>query len=184
MKKNIYLVGFMGAGKSTIGKQLAKETGRKFIDTDREIEKKFSMSINAIFEKEGEAFFRAEEKKLAFSIAEKSNMIVSAGGGTINDDEIFEKFRSSGIMICLYAGKSELISRLKRTNKRPVLKGGNIEDKVSSLLEERNRIFRKIPIRIDTTDKTPREVVKKLIDLFKIRESVLFKIQGQEIDIS
>ena len=184
MKKNIYLVGFMGTGKSTIGSQLAKETGRRFIDTDREIERRLSMSVSAIFEKEGEQFFRREEKKLAFEIAGSSNLIVSTGGGTIMDPEILERFRATGIMICLYAGKSELIARLRRTNKRPTLRGGNLEDKITRLLEERNRIFREIPIKINTTSKTPREVVWKLLDLLKIRDGILDKLQNQDIDIS
>lgn len=184
MKKNIYLVGFMGTGKSTIGKQLARVTGRKFIDTDKELERRFEMSVNAIFEKKGEIFFREEEKKLAFELALQANMVVSAGGGTIMDPDTFETFKATGIMICLYADREELVMRLKRTNKRPTLKGADIEEKIHRLIEERDKIFTKIPIKVDTTNMTPREVVQKLMQLFKIRQNVLDKLQNQYINIS
>ena len=183
MKKNIYLTGFMGTGKSTVGKQLAKATGKKFIDTDREIEKKFSMSVNSIFDKKGESFFRQEEKKLVEELSKKSNMVISTGGGTIVDSENFEKLKSTGIMICLCTEKEELITRLKRTNKRPYLRGGNIEEKINKILAEREEVFNKIKIRVNTTNMTPREVVNKLLSLLKIKQDILFKSQYMEEEI-
>lgn len=174
----------MGTGKSTIGKQLAKLTGRKFIDTDKAIEKKMSMSVNMIFDKKGEDFFRSEEKALAISLASKFNLVVSTGGGTITDPQIFELFKKTGIMVCLIADRNELVTRLKRTNKRPALRGGEIEEKIDKLLLERECIFKKIPIKLNTTNLTPREAVLKLINLFKISQNILDKLQHQYIDIS
>lgn len=183
MKKNIYLAGFMGTGKSTVGKQLARATGKKFIDTDREIEKKFSMSVNSIFDKKGEDFFRQEEKKIIDELSKKSNMVVSTGGGTLVDYENFDKLKSTGIMICLCTDKEELITRLKRTNKRPHLRGGNIEEKINKILAEREEIFKKIKIRVNTTHMTPREVVNKLLSLLKIKQDILFKTQFMDDNI-
>ena len=86
-------------------------------------------------------------------------------------------------MICLCTDKEELITRLKRTNKRPHLRGGNIEEKINKILAEREEIFKKIKIRVNTTHMTPREVVNKLLSLLKIKQDILFKTQFMEDNI-
>ncbi len=184
MRKNIYLVGFMGTGKSTIGRELAKVTGRRFIDMDTELEKRLNMSVNKIFDTEGEEFFRDRERELAFELIEKSNYVVSTGGGTIMDEEIYAAFKSSGIMICLVADRAELIERLKRTSKRPHLRVSDIDKKVEELLRERGVVFDSVPIKINTSDMTPMEVVSKLVKLFKIRQNILDKLTNQQIEIT
>ena len=183
MGKNIYIVGFMGTGKSTIGKELARATGRRFLDMDRAIEQKFSMSINAIFDNYGEDFFRNEERELAFELVKKNNFVVSTGCGTIMDKDIYRAFRDSGIMVCLVTKKQELVERLVRTHKRPVLRVDAVEDKIDELLKERSLVFNSIPIKVDTTDIAPMEIVRKLVKLFKIRDNLLFKLENRNIEI-
>lgn len=184
MKKNIYLVGFMGTGKSTIGKELARLIGRKFIDMDEMIEKRLGMSINEIFEKKGETFFREEEKKLAVELSDTNNRIIATGGGTINDKETRELFSQTGILICLIADKGNLVTRLKRTDKRPMLRGEKMEEKVSDLLDERKEIYEKIPLKVNTTNLSPKEAAIKIVNLFKVRQKILDQLQNQYIVIS
>jgi len=183
-KQNIYLVGFMGTGKSTIGKELAQRLGRKFLDMDQVLEKRLGMTISEIFEKKGQAFFRAEEKKLAFELVQTGNQVISTGGGTIADEDVKEAFRRSGLLICLFADKDNLISRLQRTDKRPLLKGESIEKRVETLLAERKELYDKIPFKVNTTNLSPKEAAAKIVNLLRILKTKLDQIHDQYIIIS
>lgn len=184
IKMNLYLAGFMGTGKSTIGKELAKLLGRQFIDMDSLLEKKLGMTVKEVFEKKGEAFFRQEEKQLAIELSATANKIVACGGGTILDPDVYRAFSKSGLVMCLFTDKDQLIQRLERTSKRPLLQGAPVEEKVDELLKERTKIYEKITIRVNTTDLTPKDAAKKIIDLLKTRQRILDKLQSQYIVIS
>jgi shikimate kinase len=181
--RNIYIVGFMGTGKSTIGKELAQEMGRKFLDMDVVLEKRFGKSINEIFNEKGEDFFREEEKKLAFELADTYNQVIATGGGTITIEGVKELFSRTGILICLFADKSNLISRLQRTDKRPMLKGDSLETRIDALMDERREIYEKIPFRVNTTNLSPKEAAKKIVNLFGLRQRALDQLQNQYIII-
>jgi len=183
-KQNIYLVGFMGTGKSTIGKELARLLGRKFLDMDLVIERRLGMTVSEIFEKRGQEFFREEEKKLAFELVQAGNQVISTGGGTIANEDIKAAFKRSGLLICLFAEKNNLISRLQRTDKRPLLKGESIEKRVETLLEERKELYDKIPFRVNTTNLSPKEAAVKIVNLLKILKTKLDQIHDQYIIIS
>ena len=182
-RRNIYLVGFMGTGKTTIGRELARVTGRKFMDTDLELERRLGMSVNQIFDTQGEEFFRKQEKDLAHEIAESANKIIATGGGTIVDPEIFSLFSSSGLLICLYTRQDDLVDRLERTDKRPMLRG-DVKDRVKQLMEERKRIYDQVKIRVDTTHLTPLSAARKIHDLLNTRQRILDELQNQYIELS
>ena len=184
LKRNVYLAGFMGTGKSTIGKELAKLLGRKFIDVDDAMEKRFGMTVNEIFASHGEEFFRVEEKKLALELAESHNRVVATGGGTILDPDVREAFHNTGLMICLFTTKDELVKRLERTSKRPLLKGSSVQERVEELMRQREEIYAKISIRVNTTNLTPQEAARKIVDLLRTRQRILDKLQSQYIVIS
>jgi shikimate kinase len=186
MKKNIYLAGFMGTGKSTVGRELARLMGKKFIDMDALLEERLGMSINEIFDTQGEEFFRDKELELAQELSQTKNRVVATGGGTILIDEIRDIFSDSGLIICLIADKEQLISRLRRTDKRPLLRGDpeKIAQKVERLLEDRKNIYFKIPIRVDTTNLTPQEAARKIIETLKMRIRILDKLHNQYILIT
>ena len=122
-RNNLYLVGFMGTGKTTIGRELAKVMGRKFLDTDQVLEKRFGKSVNQIFADEGEKVFRDAERALALELAETENKVVGTGGGTIMDPISLEAFQKSGLLLRLYTRETNLINRLKRTSKKPTTPG-------------------------------------------------------------
>lgn len=173
----------MGTGKSTIGKELARLLGRQFLDMDQLLEKRLGMTIKDVFGERGEEFFRREEKKLAFEIAKTNNKVIATGGGTIIDEDIRASFSQNGILICLFTDKDSLITRLKRTDKRPMLKG-DVERKVERLLEERKEIYDNIPLKVDTTNLSPKDAAEKIVDLFKVRQKVLDQLRDQYITIS
>jgi shikimate kinase len=183
-KRNIYLAGMMGTGKSTIGRELARLLGRKFVDVDQALEARFSMTVNEIFAHHGEDFFRDEEKKLALELAETHNRVVATGGGTILDPDVRQAFTTGGLMICLFTQRDELVKRLERTSKRPLLKGAPVQERVEELMRERAAVYEKIAIRLNTTDLTPTEAARKIIDLLKTRQKILDQLQTQYIVIT
>ncbi len=118
---NIFLVGPMGSGKSSLGKKLAKSLDKKFIDTDKEIEKKENKTINEIFENEGEKYFREKEKEFLINIPNNLNMIIATGGGIVTDQENREKLKENRV-IFLNASVERQSKRTSRSDKRPLLK--------------------------------------------------------------
>lgn len=182
-KRNIYLVGFMGTGKSTIGRELGRVMGRKFIDIDQELEKRFGCTVSEMFKQHGEAWFREKEQELCLEISASSSRVVATGGGSMLNPVNFEAFEKSGLMICLYTQRECLIERLERTDKRPLLQDGDIAERVDSLLEERRGLYDKIKIRIDTTNYTPLETAKRIAELLKARARILDKLCSRYIDL-
>lgn len=183
-RRNIYLAGFMGTGKSTVGRELARVMGRKFVDLDLELEFRLGMPIPRIFEEQGEAWFREQERQLALEMAQTANRVVATGGGTLMAPEVFTAFQSTGLLVCLYTRREDLIQRLERSDRRPLLRGGDVPAKVDRILAERMAVFERIKIRIDTTELTPMETARKIADLLNTRQRILDRLQEQYIDLS
>lgn len=176
----------MGTGKTTIGRELAKTMGRKFIDIDLELEKRFGMSVNEIFAKHGEQAFRQKEEELALELAAVNNRVVSTGGGTILNPVILKAFQSTGTLICLYTHRDDLVDRLQRTDKRPLLKSqtpDEVGQKVDRLLEERREVYGQVKVRIDTTNLTPMTAARKIHELVTMRARVMEEMESS-IDLS
>ena len=186
-KRNIYLVGFMGTGKTTIGRELGRSMGRKFQDVDIELERRLAMSVNEIFAAHGEEYFRQKEEELALELAATTNRVIAAGGGTILNPRVFEAFQGSGTLICLYTRREDLVGRLQRTDKRPVLHSETPEEvaqKVERLLEERKDVYGRVRIRIDTTNLTPMTAARKIHELLSMRQRVMDHIEHPSIELS
>lgn len=184
IRRNIYLAGFMGTGKSTVGRELARVTGRKFVDLDLELERRIGMPIPRIFEEHGEPWFREQERNLSLEMAETANRVVATGGGTLMVPEVFDAFQASGLLVCLYTRREDLIQRLERSDRRPLLRGGDVPAKVDRIMAERAAIFERIKIRVDTTELTPMETARKIADLLNTRQRILDRLQEQYIDLS
>ena len=165
-KKNISLIGLMGSGKSMIGKHLAKEFGLKFYDSDVEIEKITKKSINLIFEEYGEPYFREIESKVCLNLLNEKNCIISLGGGAILDKKIRNKIKSDSYCIYLKVKIDELIQRLKRTTRRPLLKNVDVELKIDTLYKNRKIYYNKANLIIENNgnkNETLDIIKKKLI---------------------
>lgn len=182
-KRNIYLAGFMGTGKSTIGRELARVLGRKYIDVDSELEQRYGSAISEMFASHGEAWFRARERELCLEIADTGNRVVATGGGTLLNDEVFAAFQDSGLILCLYAQRDCLLERLSRNDKRPLLREGDLEERVDNLLKQRQALYDRIRIHVDTTNLTPMETARKIADMLKTRQRILDQLLDQYIDL-
>lgn len=161
---NIYLVGFMGSGKSTVGKILAEKLKMEFIDVDQLIEKEEGMKIADIFEKKGEKYFRNLEKKKIKDLTKEKNLVISTGGGLGADKENMDLMKKTGLVVWLDVSLDEILKRCKGDRNRPLLNQDH--EKIKKLYEERKPIYRTAHIRIKTDDKEPEEIVEEITDVY------------------
>lgn len=165
--KNIVLTGFMGTGKTEIGRELSNILGWKLIDIDDEIVKAQNSSINDIFSKSGEQVFRDLETEMIRKTTGKNNIIISTGGGAIVRQENLDLLSSSGIIVCLTARPETIIDRTSKSSKRPLL---NVEDplgRIKDLMESRKPFYEKADLMIDTEAKTPLQIAKEILEDIK-----------------
>jgi shikimate kinase len=168
MTRNIILVGPMGAGKTTIGKQLAQQLGREFFDSDRVIEEHTGANIPLIFELEGEEGFRKREKNMILELTNKEDIVLATGGGVVLDPDNRKQLAKSGFVIYLNAPLSQLISRTSKDKNRPLLQTEDPHKKMEEILAVRDPLYREVADAIVETDGSPvRNVVKKLMSLVK-----------------
>ncbi len=152
--KRVVLMGFMGAGKSTVGKYLAKELGCTLIDTDQRIEEQQGRKINQIFEMDGETAFRDMETGLLKELKnQKGDLVLSIGGGMPVREENRKLLQEIGTVIYLKTSKEEIIRRVEKNQDRPLLQGGNLEEKVDSLMKAREDIYIQTAQIVLVTDK-------------------------------
>lgn len=170
MKKNVVLVGFMGTGKSVVGRSLAATLGRPFIDMDELIESRAGKPIPRIFAEEGEPRFRGMERELTRELAGERGRVIAAGGGIVLDGRNIMEFSRSGLVVCLFASKEELLRRLAASTNRPLLANGSMEQKISGLLDERRHLYEAIPCSVDTSGLTIEEVADKILALLRENE--------------
>jgi shikimate kinase len=166
---NIYLIGFMGSGKTTIAKKISKSLNLKFLDTDKEIEKKTRSSINDIFNKKGELFFRQEEKKIVNEIINLENTVISTGGGLPCFNKNIDILNKSGCTIYLKCDKELLYNRLLVDKKnRPLIKGFNhkeLKKYINNLLIKREKIYNKSKYTIVCNDLKTNELLRQINSL-------------------
>jgi shikimate kinase len=158
----------MGVGKTTVGKLLAKKLDYDFIDMDIEIEKKEGITIKEIFQIQGEEKFRQLETCLVKELSEKDRTIIACGGGTIANPDNAEILQKTSKMVFLTASIEEIIKRTSHDNIRPLLNVKNPVKIVAELYEKRKPVYKKYAEAIvDTTGKTPKEVVEILLDVLR-----------------
>ena len=165
--KNIILMGFMGAGKTTIGKKLSKALNWEFIDTDAYIEEEQGRKISDIFAEDGEMAFRDMETDLLKRLQNGENQFVlSIGGGMPVREENRALLRNLGMVVYLKTSKEEIIRRVSGDKNRPLLQGGDLEEKVTNLMNARECIYIETAhVEIVTDGKTPEQVVKEIQDI-------------------
>ena len=170
MKGNIILTGFMGTGKTSLGKLLANRLGRGFVDLDQKIERETKMTITEIFAKHGEEYFRELEKKAVAELSERKNLVIATGGGTVKDPENIRLLKNSGIIICLTTEPEEIFNRTVRQGERPVLDNGGEQrlDTIKKLLAERQKFYEQSDYTVDTTDWSPLQIMNDICDRFKL----------------
>lgn len=165
----IILIGFMGSGKSSVGKELSKKTGYKLLDSDTCIEEKKKKSINEIFKDDGEQAFRDMESEFlkALALSEES-FILSTGGGMPCFNDNAKLIKEIGKSFYLMASPDSIMERLKNDTSRPLLRDGNRYEKINSLLSKREEYYKKAAdVIIETDGKTVNEITGEIIGLIK-----------------
>lgn len=165
--KNIILVGFMGAGKTAVGKILAKLLKRRFVDLDEMIEEREGMPIAEIFATRGEPYFRKAEKDIVKEASSLTGVVTGTGGGAVIDKENIVNLKSSGIIFYLDASPDKILERTKGHTHRPLLNVSDPREKISDLLAKRAEFYAQADHRIDTNNLSVDEVAKKIISLLK-----------------
>ncbi|QJC33808.1 shikimate kinase AroK [Enterobacteriaceae endosymbiont of Donacia provostii] len=170
-KRNIFLIGPMGAGKSTIGRHLANLLKMDFFDSDQEIERRTGADINWVFDVEGEKGFRKREKKIIDEITQKQGIVLATGGGSIQSKETRKILSSRGIVVYLKTTIEKQLSRTKRDKKRPLLKNKQNQlarEILENLAKKRNYLYDEIAdIIIKTDEQSAKVVANQLIHLLE-----------------
>lgn len=166
---NIFLVGPMGAGKSTVGRHLARLLRKTFVDCDRELEEHTGARISIIFELEGETGFRKRERSMLEQLTARDGIVLATGGGAVLDPDNRALLRNRGFNIYLDAPLELLVERTSRDRKRPLLQTEDRTDRIRTLLAERDPLYREVADMIVASDRrsaklVAREILRRLKD--------------------
>lgn len=166
-EKNIVITGFMGTGKTTIGRMLAERLARPFTDMDDLLETEFGKPIARVFAEEGEAAFRNAEAQLCAALAARPGAVISTGGGALVTAQNRETLASTGLIVCLTATADAILARVDNGDERPLLAGDPAERhaRVAKLMAARSRAYGAIPHQVNTTGLTPSQVVDGILDI-------------------
>jgi shikimate kinase len=170
---NLYLVGFMGTGKTTVGRAAAQRLGFASLDSDHEIERRTGRSVSDIFATEGEAAFRRMEREFVESGHPAGRAVIACGGGLVVQPGVSEALREKGVVICLHASLETILARAARQNNRPLLQVADPAERVRALFAERDPIYRRTGTLVLTDGRPLREVVAHVLRVWT-RESVDF----------
>lgn len=174
MKSSIALIGFMGTGKTTVGKLLAGKLLKKFIELDAEIEKKTGKTISDIFRENGEEYFRGLEAEAVKEIGGKKNLVIACGGGIILKAENIFRLKQECVIVCLSASPDIILQRVSGDNNiRPLLDVADRGKKIKELLELRRPLYAQAAdINIDTSGIDAPGVLKKILSALGRYESI------------
>ena len=156
--RSLVLIGLMGAGKSAIGRRLAKRLALDFVDADKEIEAAAGMSINDIFAEHGEAYFRDGERRVIARLLSEGPFVLATGGGAFMNGQTRREISANGLAIWLRAELDILLERVSRRDTRPLLKTGDPREIMRALMDERYPVYAQADITVESRD-VPHEVI-------------------------
>ncbi len=166
--ENIYLIGLMGAGKTTIGKQLAKALGIPFYDSDKAIEESTGVDIPTIFEFEGEEGFRDREQKMIQKLTQIQGIVLATGGGAILREENRRLLKENGFIVYLQCSVDRILERTRRDTQRPLLKTNNPKERLQLLFEHRHALYLSCAdFKIDTGVFKSKTVVNRILEEYR-----------------
>lgn len=164
-KRNIFLVGPMGAGKSTIGRHLADELHLDFFDSDQEIERRTGADIAWIFDLEGEDGFRVREENVINDLTDKQGIVLATGGGSIVSKGVRNRLSARGIVVYLQTTIDKQVARTQRDKRRPLLQNDDPEQVLKDLASSRNPLYEEVAdYVVDTDDQSARAVANQIIE--------------------
>lgn len=163
---NIVLMGFMGTGKSTVGRALARRLGMRFLDMDTIIEERAGKPIPRIFAEDGEPCFRAMERELAQELAGRNGLVIACGGGVVLNPDNIRDYSRTGLVVCLTATPEVIFKRTAKDRNRPLLEEQDRMKRILELLQKRKAMYAAIPHQVDTTTPTADQVAGAIADLY------------------
>ena len=168
MAGNIFLVGLMGAGKTTIGRMLAKHLHKTFYDSDHEIERRTGVNIPLIFEVEGEAGFRKRESAVIEELVHKDNIVLATGGGAVLAPQNREHLKHNGVVVYLRANVHELWQRTRNDKNRPLLQGRDAHAKLKQLCVERDPLYTEVATyTVETEGESVNTIISRIEHLIR-----------------
>ena len=165
--RNLVLVGFMGTGKSAVGRRVAALAAAPFLDMDAELERRAGKSIARIFAEDGEPAFRDQEAQLAEEWGRKQGAVISCGGGVVLREANLRALGANGLLVCLTAPPDVILARTAHSKKRPLLADADPERKIRDLLAARAPYYAAIPVQFDTSGRTPEELAAQVLARWK-----------------
>lgn len=166
--ENIYLVGLMGAGKTTIGRQLAKALKLPFYDSDKAIEERTGVDIPTIFEFEGEEGFRDREQKMIQQLTQMRGIVLATGGGAVLREENRRLLKENGFIVYLQCSVERILERTRRDTQRPLLRTDNPRERIQNLFVQREPLYLECAdFKIDTGTIQSKEVVNRILDAYQ-----------------
>lgn len=166
--RNIALCGFMGTGKSSVGRLVAETLHFAFLDTDTVIEARAGKTISQIFEEQGEAAFRELEKRIVKELALRDRTVIATGGGLVVNPENLASLKQHAYVVCLWASPETIWSRVKNQSNRPLLNEPDALEKIRTLLSERAPFYKQANVLLSTELRSPREVAQQVLHQFRV----------------
>jgi len=164
---NLALVGFMGSGKSTVGRLVAQDLDFQFVDTDALIEEKAGIPITEIFATEGEQAFRQLERETILELGKEEKQVIATGGGAIMHPENLTSLKSHALVVCLWANAESIYERTKHQTHRPLLQGENPLGTIQTMLAEREPVYKQADVIVNTELRPQREVITQVRHQFE-----------------
>ncbi len=165
-KRNIFLIGPMGAGKTTIGKQLAEILKLDFIDSDQELERRTGAPIDWIFDIEGEDGFRVREENVIEELTQMQGVVLATGGGAIVSDKSRNFLAARGVVVYLETSIEQQLERTRRDKRRPLIQNGNPKEVLEDLMKERESMYTDIAdLTVPTNISSVKSVAKQIVEL-------------------
>lgn len=165
---NIALIGFMGTGKSSVGRMLAEQLHFSFLDTDDLIESRAGKTISAIFSEDGEPAFRQREKDLVVDLGTRKRTIISTGGGLGANEANLASLKEHALVVCLWASPEKIWERVRNQTHRPLLKEADPLAKIRQLLSAREKCYKQADVLMNTEVRSLKEVAQQVIHQFHI----------------
>ena len=175
---NAYFVGFMGTGKTTVGRALAHRLGFEWLDVDEQIERARGKTVSRIFEESGEAAFRALERQFIESGHPAKRAIVSCGGGLVVQPGMLDLLKTKGVVICLHATLETVLERTRQSNSRPLLNVADPLARIRALYAEREPVYRRAGTLVLTDNRTLPEIIAHVMRVY-LREAREFQRENQ-----
>lgn len=168
---NIALIGFMGTGKTSVGRLVAEQLHFDYLDTDEMIQSATGKTITEIFSRDGESAFRALEEKVVQEISGRERLVIATGGGLPTNPKNLANLKTHALIVCLWASPEKIWERVKNQTQRPLLHDANPQEKIRELLAAREKFYKQADVLLNTELRSLREVAQQVIHQFRMKSA-------------